>query len=122
MGKSIKENIYSKLVLSNSYVKEAYELPNMLDLDYHKKHRLKDALRLSGLVIKYGIFKVKPSSREQIKLESLREKLAPPKVKEIFITKPQKNDTKKDIPKVSHMIFQNPMVFLENQYQNYQKN
>lgn len=72
----LKMKIYCFVVNRNVYVRDAYQLPVDLDMQYHQKHRIKELFRLMGLLLKYRILKRKPSDEELARLDEMRAKKA----------------------------------------------
>jgi hypothetical protein len=70
----LKDKLYRFIVDKNLYVKDEYQLPIDIDREYHNKHRVQDLFRLFGLLIKYRVFRAKPSSRKLTETEALRAK------------------------------------------------
>lgn len=72
----LKMRIYCYVVNRNTYVRDAYQLPVDLDLEYHQKHRIKEWFRLMRLLMKYRILNRKPSEEELANLKEMQDKKA----------------------------------------------
>lgn len=90
---SLKMRIYCFVVNRNTYVRDAYQLPVDLDLEYHQKHRIRELFRLAKLLLKYRILHMKPSEEELLNLKEMREKKVQMMNAQTGITLAQKDDS-----------------------------
>lgn len=88
----LKMRIYCFVVNRNTYVRDAYQLPIDLNLEYHQKHRLKELFRLSKLLLKYRILHMKPPEEELFNLKEMQEKKVQMLNSQTGITSAQKDD------------------------------